>query len=148
MPHRTLVFAICSGCAVLIGCSGYAVTVNQRPVWRPPPILPMADIDDPNLATCVEQILIDQQVTEASELRRVVCTNAGIQDLAGLEQFNKLAQLDLSHNELRSVEALSGLPELNYLRVEGNPDLPCGELDSLAAQRGDRLEIDAPRHCR
>jgi hypothetical protein len=147
MAHRIFVFFICSCCAFLNGCGRYDVTVNQQPVYQPKPLPALLTITDANLAVCVEQTMRDRQIVQADDLTQLACSYGGIENLAGMEQFSKLQQLDLSHNMLSRVEELFKLPRLRDLRLEGNPDLSCADLNTLATLRED-LKITRPQHCR
>lgn len=146
--HRTLVFVFCSIVPILNGCKGYAVTVNEQPVYTPSPLPALKAIADANLAGCVEQTAMDQEIRQAGDLERLICTNGGIKSLAGIEQFGNLKQLDLSHNRLTRIEPLYTLAQLRELRLQDNPELSCGDVETLAALRGDQLSIERPRQCR
>jgi hypothetical protein len=150
MAHRAFVFAICSFLALLIGCSGYAVTVNEQTVHTPSPTVAVAldQIPDRNLLNCIEQTLSDKRILDPAQLFVLVCTNAGIASLAGLQQFSNLRQLDLSNNELTRVEVLYKLPRLSYVDLEDNPELSCADVKTLAALPREGLEVKQPSHCR
>lgn len=145
--HRTLIFAICSCLPVLNGCNGYAVTVNQQPVYAPPPLPSLDAIADPNLANCIEQTTADKEIRRAEDLEQLICTYGGIESLAGIEQFKNLRQLDLSHNQLTRIEPLLKLPKLTELRLADNPGLSCGDVKTLVALREDQISIERPQHC-
>ncbi|MEX1033273.1 MAG: leucine-rich repeat domain-containing protein [Cellvibrionaceae bacterium] len=146
--RRTFVCAICSISVMLIGCSGYAITVNEQPVQRPRPLLDPGELADQNLANCLDQTIADRGIRRAEQLNQLVCRYGGIETLVGLEQFSELKQLDLSHNKLTSLEPLYHLAKLEILHLEGNPHLSCGELDTLATLYEAQLTISASEHCR
>lgn len=148
--HRTLLVIICSGGLLLNGCTGYGVTVNERSVYNLPPVLSMDKMDeiaDPDLLTCIEQTAADLEISRAGQLVQLVCTYAGIESLAGLEQFTELRRLDLSHNALVRIETLYKLPKLEYVRLEGNPELSCADLKTLKTLPRDSFQVEAPEHC-
>lgn len=139
--------AICSATLGLAGCSGTAVTLNDQPVHTPTPLLVLENIPDRNLVGCIEQTLADQRIRTLDQLRTLVCSSAGIESLAGLEQLKQLRQLDLHDNALTRIEAVFDLRKLVYLNVEGNPRLSCADLKMLESLRGEDLEVRAPAHC-
>jgi hypothetical protein len=148
MAHRAPVFAICSFLALLNGCSETAVTFNEQVVHRPEATVAFERIADPNLLNCIEQTISDKRILEPGELTALICTNAGIESLGGLEQFRNLQQIDLSDNALTRVEVLYELPLLSYVNLEGNPELSCADVKTLAALPREDLEVVQPEHCR
>lgn len=147
MANRTLAFALCSFSALLGGCADYAVTINQQPVYAPSPAVSVEDIADKNLARCIQQTVADQAATSLADLKRLVCTSAGIDDLTGIEQLEGLEELDLSSNSLEQVTPLEMLRHLRRLRLSNNPALNCQGLERLAALRGHSLDTLKPQHC-
>lgn len=105
--------------ALLAGC-GYAVSVNDNVVYTPPKLFTGQHITDKNLAACVEQTILDQEITEARNLKRLNCTNAGISSLAGLEIFAGLEELNLADNALQNIEELKHLAQLRVLILTNN----------------------------
>lgn len=135
-------------CGLLVsGCADYGITVNEQRVYKPRPTLVVDQITDPNLAACVEQTAADQGISRAEQLGQLACTHAGIENLAGLEQFTELKRLDLSHNALTRISTLYELPKLEYLRLEGNPELSCADVKTMQALPREEFKIEAPEHC-
>lgn len=147
MANRTLVFAFCSFCLTLSSCAGYGVTINEQPVYTPTVAISLEDIADDNLTHCINQTLADQRITDAAQLKRLMCTSAGIDDLAGIEQLEGLEQLDLSDNDLQRVRPLLMLRHLTHVRLGNNPRVSCQDLEQLVALRGEVLKLDKPAHC-
>lgn len=147
MAHRTLFFVFCSFCALLFGCAGYEVTINEQPVYTPTTVVSLEEIADDNLAECINQTLADQKISDPTQLKRLMCTNAGIDDLAGIEQLEGLEELDLNRNALERVTPLLMLRQLRLVRLTNNPDLSCADVEQLREVRGDNLELQEPAHC-
>lgn len=104
---------------ILTSC-GYAVSVNDNVVYTPPKLFSAQHITDKNLAACVEQTILDQEITEARKLKRLNCTNAGIRSLEGLEIFTGLEALNLADNALQNIEELKHLVQLRVLILTNN----------------------------
>lgn len=147
MANRTLVFTLCSFSILFASCADYEVTINQNPVYTPTPAASVKNIADENLAHCIHQTVVDQKATSLTDLKRLVCTSAGIRDLAGIEELEGLEELDLSSNSLKHATPLEMLRNLRQLLLRNNPDLSCTELKQLAQLRGEDLNIVPPQHC-
>lgn len=154
-------------CAAIAGCSKYALTVNDNVVYQPAPLFKDYTLADPQLRGCVAQTLLDQKITAASQLTRLVCTSAGISSLAGLSTFSQLEELNLNSNKLKSLDGIATLSKLHtldvsdnqltdgsalltllslkQLQIDNNPDLPCGDLEQLASFSDGELYL--PKQC-
>jgi len=152
-----------------VGC-GYAVSVNERVVYTPPSLFTDYKIADAVLAACVEQSIVDSNASKASDLKRLNCSSAGIESLAGLRVFSGIEELNLAENRLTDVSELgtlsqlkvlllnsntiaSAAPLLTLLKLErvdltGNPSLPCNDLAQLQRNyAGQKLVLAVPAHC-
>lgn len=151
----------------LAACQGYEITVNERPVYTPPPLFTDFSLPDANLQACVDQHIKDQGITSAQQLQTLRCTFAGIQTIDGLALFTGLRQLDLSDNQLTEIGELARLSQLQVLNLAnnqigsaapllalvhlkrlsltGNKGLVCKDLSQLADQQP--LALDAPSQC-
>ncbi len=161
---RILSIALCSG--LLSGClSDYAVTLNEKVMYTPPPLFSAFKLADVALDTCVRQHINDKQIRAAADLKRLNCSHAGIKSLEGIGLFDKLEliklddnhitelkpllglprlkEISLANNQLSSVAALKALSELEQLNLAGNFRLACGELKSWP-----NIQITAPTHCK
>lgn len=133
--------------SLLAGC-GYAVSVNDNVVYTPPTLFSGQRIADKNLATCVEQTILDQAITEARALKRLNCTSAGISSLTGLEVFVGLEELNLADNTLQNIEELQQLAQLRVLVLTNNslqsvaPILTLLKLYSLDLAGNTKLSCD------
>jgi hypothetical protein len=154
-----LILALCAGCGT------YDLKVNEKVVYSPRPLFTDFEIADTALSECVEQAILDNQVTIASQLQTLNCSHAGIEDLGGLAVFNGITQLKLSANSIRNLvelEALSllqalylddnivvdpvplyDLPSLQALDLAGNADLQCPAASALLQVE----ELKLPQHC-
>ncbi len=130
--------------ATLTACHPYTVTINDHPVYVPPALFDDYRIPDPALRDCVAQTIADRQVTAPDQLTRLICTHGEIADVAGLEVFVGLAELDLSHNNLTHIKAILQLPRLETIKLAANDRLDCGEARLLATNVG---AIELPAHC-
>lgn len=169
--QRKSIFRICAliSSVILIGCKSYSVSVNERVVYTPAPLFSDYTIADPQLATCVAQTIADAHITNAEELKRLNCSNAGIKSLAGLDKFFALEELNLADNQLVDISQIAQLGRLktvilsgNYLKnvapllhllhlqqlnIDGNKQLVCADLLQLIANTEHKLDISMPSHC-
>lgn len=113
-------------CALLAGCSGYDLTVNDAVVYTPRPLFRDYELADAALAACVEQHIIDARITRSDQLEQLNCSAAGISDLDGLAAFGNLRQLKLSDNAIRNLSAIGSLAQLRGLYLDGNALLDIG----------------------
>ncbi len=144
MPRqsRPLLFLLT---AVLAGCNRYEVTFNEQPIHTPSKALTGYAIADPGLKDCIAQTVRDQGVSHITDLKRLVCTNAGIGSLEGLDAFVALETLNLANNALAGIQPLLALPSLARVDLSGNPGLVCADASALTA-RG--VATTVPSHCR
>lgn len=120
MPLRRTRLVLLGVAWLLAACQGYDVTVNDRVVYSPAPLFAGFDIPDPGLATCVRQAVIDQAITDPSDLKDLNCAHAGIESLDGLAEFSGLTRLGLASNRVRNLVELGRLGELEALYLEDN----------------------------
>ena len=136
--NGVLVFFLLTAC-------GYAVSVNDNIVYTPPSIFSDYRIADKNLADCIQQTIVDREVTSARDLKRLDCSNAGINSLAGLEIFVGIEELNLAENNLQSLDELKQLTQLRVLILSNNsltsiaPLLSLLKLQSLDVAGNSRL---------
>lgn len=167
--HRALAFLTTAVCLLVSSsCSNlseYEITFNERKVYSPSALFSDYFLPDVGLATCVEQAIEDGQVTTASGLEILNCSNAGIESLEGLSRFSGLKRLKLTDNDLLNLVELSQmteltelqlndnrivdivpvtqLPRLLFVSLSKNENLQCRGLDRFP----DRVEIVKPEHC-
>lgn len=125
------------------GCARYQVTLNEQPIYSPPPLYSQFEVADESLKNCLHQTIADKQITRAEQLTQLVCRHAGIKSVQGLEVFAALEELDLSHNALRNLKPLRGLAKLRLLKINDNPDLMCDTVPQIASD----LHIINSSHC-
>lgn len=130
---------------LLMGCNRYQLTFNEQPVHTPPEPFTGYRIADPALRDCVAQTISDLRVTEARGLKRLLCSNAGIASLDGLQIFAALETLNLASNALTTVAPLLEMPSLTQVDLSGNSGLDCEAAVALTA-RG--IATTMPSHCR
>lgn len=149
------------------GCGDYTWTLNEQVMYGPPGLFRDFRVEDPALQTCLDQAIIDAEIREARQLDTLVCSDAGIASLAGIEVFAGLRRISFDNNRISDAETLALLPRLELLHLRGNQlaglePLVCaqslGEI-ALAGNEGldcvdlEYLEdcgitvIDRPAHC-
>lgn len=155
---------------LIAGCKNYSLSVNNNVVYTPPSLFKDFSIGDTHLRACVEQTILDNQITRADDLKQLNCSHAGITSLVGLEKFHALEQLNLAENALQSVapitnfsrlkvlilrknnltsaEPLLHLMALREVDISDNEKLGCRDLKQLAANfhQGD-LKLTLPEQC-
>lgn len=141
-PARLIV--VLSLGTALFGCERYAVTLNEQPIYTPPPLYADFAVADQALTDCLKQTIADKKITRVEQLTSLACRHTGLTSVVGLEHFNALQELDLSHNRLQQAQTLAKLPQLRLLKINDNPDLQC---DSLAPLTQKDLKITPPAHC-
>jgi hypothetical protein len=156
---------------LIAGCKNYSVSVNNNVVYTPPSIFKDFAIADPHLRACVEQTILDNNITKAEDLKQLNCSHAGITSLAGLEKFYAIEQLNLAENSLQSLTPLTNISKLKVLilrknnltnaepllhllalqevDISENEKLACRDLKQLTAnfQQG-KLTLVLPEQCR
>ncbi len=143
MP-RLILIAVVLLAPLLTSCRNYLFTVNEREVYAPPKVFTDYRVVDAALGACLAQTLTDLNITRPGQLTRLACTHANIGDLAGLEVFTSLGQLNLAHNRLTDIKPLLYLGHLTRVDLSGNPDLVCADALLLQAHT-DWLQL--PSHC-
>ncbi|KZX59552.1 hypothetical protein A3709_14800 [Halioglobus sp. HI00S01] len=150
---------------LLAGCGSYDLSVNDRVVYTPRPLFSEYTIADPALASCVQNEIERLNITHASQLRDLNCSDSNVADLSGIEVFTGLSRLILRDNSIASVAPLGklslvieldlrsnqivdprplyDLPALQSLDLRGNGSLTCPGGGAL-------LQLDTltlPGHC-
>ncbi|MEM1111007.1 MAG: hypothetical protein AAGI11_03775 [Pseudomonadota bacterium] len=149
----------------LSACGPFDVSVNDRTVFTPRPLFKDYNIPDPALASCVGDAIASQLATSASELRSLVCRDAGVSSVAGLETFTALDRIDLRDNAIQDIGPLAAvsavqtlllsdndivnpvplyrMTALAQLELEGNGRLLCPDRAALIGVE----VLGLPRHC-
>lgn len=155
LARTLLIVLLMSG----VGCAElrqYDITVNNVTVYEPSAPYSVSGIEDPALAACLSQSLLDIDARMATDLLALNCSDAGIQSLAGLEQFTQIQSMKLSSNDIRNLLVLERLTALNQLWLDNNdivdpiPVLRMSHLEELNLAGNARLQCpdpeDVPRH--
>lgn len=132
--------AVFSLAITVAACSKYSLTLNDEVVYTPKPFFKDYTIADKNLRNCVAQTIADREIKTAQQLQRLVCTNAGIESLVGLDVFKQLRQLNLNSNALQNLNGITGLSKLEELDVSNNAIEDTGVLLKLLSLK--RLNIE------
>ncbi|RYZ97584.1 MAG: leucine-rich repeat domain-containing protein [Moraxellaceae bacterium] len=154
----------------MAGCKTYSLSVNNNVVYTPPSLFKDFTIADARLRACVEQTILDKQITKAEDLKQLNCSHAGVNSLAGLEKFHAIEQLNLAENALQSVAPITNFSQLKVLilrknnltsaepllhllalrevDLSENAKLACNDLKQVAANfhKGD-LKLTLPEQC-
>ena len=112
-----ILLVLVTGCAEL---GQYDITVNDVTVYEPSAPYSVNGIEDPALAACLTQSLLDIGARAATDLVALNCSDAGIQSLAGLEQFTQIQSMKLSSNNIRNLLVLERLTVLHQLWLDDN----------------------------
>ncbi len=109
-------------------CSQYQMKFNDAVVYTPPTIFTDFRVADVNLQQCLDQAIKDRQVTDPHSLKQLICSHAGVVDLSGIEIFTGLTAINISHNQITSLTALSQMSNLQTLlandnQIEQSPEL-------------------------
>jgi Leucine-rich repeat (LRR) protein len=113
-------FCLYLGLVFIAGCSKYQLTLNENVMYSPAPLFTQFTTADPNLKVCLDQAIKDSQATHASDVKRLVCTHAGVSSVEGLEVFSEITQLHLAHNQLQRIDAIGRLAKLEELSLSDN----------------------------
>ena len=138
-------FTIALTFLVLVGCERYQVTINERQIYAPDQLFSDYQIADPGLNSCIKQVVIDQSIKRAEDLRRINCSYAGISNLEGLKRFIGLTTINLANNRLTDVKPLMFFGQLSRLDISGNESVACTDLEVLAQLLP--TELIAPDNC-
>ena len=147
---RTLLIVLLmsgAGCAEL---GQYDIKVNNVTVYEPSAPYSVSGIEDPALAACLSQSLLDIDARMATDLLALNCSDADIQSLDGLEQFTQIQSMKLSSNDIRNLLVLERLTALNQLWLDNNdivdpiPVLRMSHLKELNLAGNARLQCPDP----
>lgn len=147
MIHRIYLLCAAVMFPALAGCQGYDVTINERVVYSPVPLLKDFEVTDPALQACLEATIEHQVITRIGQLTSLNCSNAGITDLAGLAAFEALGVLRLSSNKIRNLVELQKLVSLRELYLDDNVVVDPVPLYSLRALETLDLTANATLQC-
>jgi Leucine-rich repeat (LRR) protein len=142
----SILFAV-STIACLTGCEGYTYTLNEQPIFSTPETTLFSDysLSDSSLQSCTEQAILDQSVTQPSQLTQLNCSNAGISNLNGLEIFSGLTHINLNGNKLIKIKPILYLSKLQVVTLEANKHLDCSQGTQLANKLKGSVKL--PSHC-
>ena len=120
MTQRLVALIVTSSLLLLGACQGYDFKVNDKVVYSPAPLFTAFQAPDTALYTCLEQAIVDAEITAAEQLTALNCSHAGIENLEGLATFTGLKALRLSSNRVRNLVEISQLAALEELYLEDN----------------------------
>jgi Leucine-rich repeat (LRR) protein len=120
MQQRAAYLPIVCCLPMLASCQGYDFTINDKVVYSPPSLFTDFTIPDEALRTCIEQAVVDGNVTAVEQLTTLNCSHAGIQSVEGLSVFMGLVSLKLADNSIRNLVEIGQLGKLQTLYLENN----------------------------
>lgn len=152
---------------LLAGCNTpYTVTLNERILYSPNPLSTSGLLEDPNLQGCLNETMKANEMEDPESIRLLACPSADIESLVGIEALSNLEHLDLSDNDItdlsplaslgnlrvlglrdnniRSIMPLLDLPVLRFVSLQGNPDIPCRQLEWLQKKIGNAFNLPIP----
>ena len=124
MNNRVFLTAVYVGYFVL---SGFAVALEYQ--WLGGANVPQASRSAMALNQCIKESIAKEGASSERTLRKLVCVNLGITDIADLGQLESLEELYLQSNNLTSLEPLRRLRNLRTLSITKNRKL--GSFDGL-----------------
>jgi hypothetical protein len=141
--------------------SPYRITFNDNVIHDPAVPPERRLFSDPGLQACVNQLLAADTTLSVSDISLLVCPDAGIRNLAGIEVLAGLEQLELSNNSISNIAPLAslrnlrvlgirnnnlgnigilaGMPILRFVTLQGNTGISCRQLDELGEKLGNTL---------
>ncbi len=126
------------------GCERYVVSVNDNEIYTPPPAFIENTFSDEALKQCVTKHFSDLKISQAEQLTRLSCRDAGVRSLDGLPALTKLRSIDLAGNGITSLEPIMAVSTLKNVNLLNNPMLDCAEVKRLA-ETG--VMVTHPEHC-
>ena len=105
---------------LLSACGSYDFTLNDKLVKRSQQLFTNYQIDDKRLRRCIKQTIVDNNISQASELEDLNCSHAGIISINGLEGFSHLRRVKLSHNKISNIDNIKTLHKLEVLHISHN----------------------------
>ena len=113
-------------------CSKYSLEINNNRIYTPPPVYQNFELADQALNTCIQQTIIDHQLSRASDLHQVKCSYAGIESIQGLAHFSRIQELSLKGNPIDDGNELLKLTHLKYLDVRDTGIFDCQLISQLS----------------
>jgi len=153
---------------LLTGCGRkFSVSVNEQMLYDPRPGSALVVVADAGLQSCINVLVRDRQITDASQIQVLACPMLEIASLAGIGQLVNLRFLDLAGNQLVNLDGLANarslssinapdnrlqdisailrIPTLSSAVMTGNVLIPCSQLAQLQETLGNNLL--APDSC-
>ncbi|MDO8908067.1 MAG: hypothetical protein Q7W55_06160 [Pseudohongiella sp.] len=147
---------------LLSGCSRkFSVSLNEQLLYDPRPGNMLVQVADAGLQSCINVLMRDRSLTDPALVQVLACPALEIESLAGIGQLTNLRFLDVAGNLLSNLDGLGGLsnlssvhapdnrlldvsallsvPTLSSAVLTGNHQIPCVQLETLAARLGGNL---------
>ena len=147
MKKVTALALVLAVAGTLAGCDRYRVTLNERVMSEPPGLLRDVTVADPALQGCIDQTIVDLEIHTIDGLDTLVCTNAGIKSVDGIEALTHLRTLNLASNQLTTVAPLQFLGKLTSVNLVDNDQLACEDIAKLRQHLPGDGTLAAPKQC-
>ncbi len=141
----TMIIGICVLGLLTLGCQHYRVSLNEQDLQNKRQLFTGYSIADDALAQCVQTAIRDRTLQQASGLTQLNCAHMGVRSLEGIQIFDQLAFIDVSHNLLGGITPLLRIKALKTVRLNGNPGLICDELMALEEKLDDNIQAQCTR---
>ncbi len=99
-------------------------------------------IIDDNLKSCINELSIENNWTQADEVVDLDCRNSEIITLNGIELLRSLSYLNLGGNDINDLGPLEALTELEELQVWQNPLTELSSLSKLSSLRALSVDVN------
>jgi len=120
-PPKSVPLLLCT--LILVTACGrqYSVSVNERVLYDPRRDVTQVYFPDPGLQSCVNIRLRQQDSTSLDDLTILSCANLEIRSLDGISSLPNLEFLDVGGNLLVHLDDLLRLGRLVSVRASNNP---------------------------
>jgi Leucine-rich repeat (LRR) protein len=160
--HWMLAICLLAVTTVSTGCARkFTVSVNQQTLYDPRALSGLVQVADAGLQSCINLLMRQQQLSDATQIRVIACpvlqieTLEGIQALSGLRfvdvsnnllsnldplrQLGNLSSVNAPNNQLQDISGILNINSLTSAVLSDNPAIPCDQLELLERRLGPNL---------
>lgn len=146
--RQVLATVIFCGAFLVGGIAGAIEYKMFQDPLDPPNLQPINP--DKVLSTCIDQAMRQENTERLDRLKKLTCKKMALTDLTQIAQLTSIEELDLSLNQIASVELLNSMRQLRVLTLDGNRTLKSLEglqdlkqLEVLKVHCASLVDIDA-----